>query len=102
MVDFFEGAADVLIFLLSGWVGFSFWRVYQRTGNARSLLLAVTFAILSAFKALQFLLEVVFQLEPFAWMDSVLALEVMSIIILFGLAFSLRTSPGWKGRIRKK
>jgi hypothetical protein len=100
MVETLGMAADVLVVIMAGWVSFTFWRAYKASGRKDLMVLSAIFLFVGVFKLTQLTLEDVLGMEEFAWMDSMLAMELLWLITAASIIFVLSSGQRFKGKLR--
>lgn len=102
MIETLELIADILIVIMAAWVSRVFWAAYKQSGRTSILILSAIFLVVAVFKFLHVLLEDGFGLTQFAWMDSILAMEVLWLITAAGIVISLSGGIRWKRRLKSQ
>ena len=98
IVETLEIAGDVIIILGSAYIGWLFWRTYKRSGEARSAVLSLIFAVMAAYFSFQVLVVNLLGMEErFEWMESHEALELMLMTMIIALSIVLSVKASWKG-----
>lgn len=97
-IELLETIADILIVVLSGWASLLFYRNYRRGGGRKTAILTAVFGLIALFKLAQLALGTLLELPAFAWMDTVLATEVLVVAFAAANIYVISGGSGWRGK----